>query len=382
MRHPMRILHVNLSSGGLGRYGALFAQALAARDDVKTLSVMNDELLGNAPIQRILRDAEVLECSTRTLVHKEKTLSRLREVIRSWGPDIIHDTAGSGYALGVIFLWLVKGGVPWLVTEHDPEPHLGMGTSLHSRLARQLIRRYADHIFVHGPRGKQTLIRQGVEPSRVTIIRHGRLDPLFDCRGAEEIQREPYTILFFGGLRPNKGVQLLVSIADKLHAKYPHLIVIVAGSPEVARELKRTGWSEELKRILAEMRKRPYFEVHDRFIPDDEVALFFRRASITLLPYLDATQSGVAMVAMPFGSVVVATRVGDLPYTIEDGVTGLLADSDVDDIIEKLDWALSNQERLERIGNEAKNWTEEHCKWEILAKEAVVRYRQMLGGEE
>jgi len=136
-----------------------------------------------------------------------------------------------------------------------------------------------------GRAGTNALGRDGARPRapppehRITVIYHGRLDPLFAHGQKASVPREPHTLLFFGALRPNKGVHFLVPIADRLHLKYPDLKMVVAGSSQVAREL---------------------LEVHEGFIPDEDVAPFFQRASITLLPYLEATQSGVVMVAMPW----------------------------------------------------------------------------------
>ena len=377
-RNRLRVLHLNLSGRGLGRYGALFARALAAHPDVEVLSLVHPNLLSSPVLQRVLQPVPLETWPLSSPLHKASLFPRLPTLIRKWRPDIIHDTAGSGFAPGVLATWAGRGRTPWVVTEHDPEPHLGMGTTLPSRWARTLIRRHAHHIFVHGPRGKEILMRQGVPEHRITVIYHGRLDPLFAHGQKASVPREPHTLLFFGALRPNKGIHLLVPIADRLHLKYPDLKMVVAGSSQVARELRKGPWPRELARILWEMRQRPYFEVHEGFIPDEDVAPFFQRASITLLPYLEATQSGVVMVAMPFGSVVLATRVGDLPFVIQDGDTGLLAKPQLEDIIERVDWALSHPQELERIRQNAQRWVE-RCRWEHIVARVVHVYHRLLG---
>ena len=371
----MRVLHVNLSAGGLGRYGALFAAALARRGDVEVLSVFEPGLLRSEPVKRILENLPRVSVPFLTMGQRLKAVLRLQEILRRWKPDIVHDTAGSGLALGAIALAVVARNVAWVVTEHDPVPHLGMGTSFHFRLARRLIRRQAVHIFVHGPLGKKQIISQGVDPSRVSIIYHGEIGSFFNqVSRAKDVKREEKTILFFGTLRPNKGVELLIPIADKIHAEFPDVKFIVAGSPKVSRDLKKSGWCAKLQVVLREMRLRPYFEVHDRFIPDEEVASFFQRASITLLPYLDATQSGVAMIAMPLGSIVVATRVGDLPYVIQDGKTGFLAEANVESIVAKLSFVLSHSKEMQKIRDNARTWAERECSWDRIAGQAVEVY--------
>jgi len=372
----MRVLHVNLSPGGLGRYGALFAAALAKRSDIEALSVFEPGLLKSEAIRHILDDLPVVEVPFLTVAQRLKAVLRLRKILRRWKPDMVHDTAGSGLALGAIALATVARNVPWVVTEHDPVPHLGMGSSFHSRLARWLIRRGAAHIFVHGPQCKERLVNQGVAPSEVSVVHHGELGSFFNQMSyAKDVKREEKTVLFFGKLRPNKGVELLIPIADRIHTQFPDVKFIVAGSPEVSRDLKKSGWGIKLQTILQEMRSRPYFEVHDRFIPDEEVASFFQWASITLLPYLDATQSGVAMIAMPLGSVVVATRVGDLPYVIQDGKTGFLAEANVESIVAKLSFALSHGQETQKIRDNARRWAERECNWDRIAGQAAEVYR-------
>lgn len=59
------------------------------------------------------------------------------------------------------------------------------------------------------------------------------------------------------------------------------------------------------------MREHPsWFEVHNRYVPDEEAALFFQRASVLVLPYRQATQSSLPLIGAAFGLAVVASAVG------------------------------------------------------------------------
>jgi glycosyltransferase involved in cell wall biosynthesis len=62
----------------------------------------------------------------------------------------------------------------------------------------------------------------------------------------------------------------------------------------------------------------------DRYIPNEDVPALFREADVVLLPYTEATQSGVVPVAYQFGVPVIATRVGGLSEVVLEGRTGLL----------------------------------------------------------
>ena len=55
------------------------------------------------------------------------------------------------------------------------------------------------------------------------------------------------------------------------------------------------------------------FIVHNEYVSDEKRAELFRRASVVVLPYIEASQSGIIPIAYRFGKPVVATTVGGLP---------------------------------------------------------------------
>jgi glycosyltransferase involved in cell wall biosynthesis len=64
----------------------------------------------------------------------------------------------------------------------------------------------------------------------------------------------------------------------------------------------------------------------DRYVANEEVALYFSAADLVVLPYTSATQSGVVTIAYSFERPVVTTKVGGLPEVVIDGQTGFLVD--------------------------------------------------------
>src|SRR5512146_668340 len=66
-----------------------------------------------------------------------------------------------------------------------------------------------------------------------------------------------------------------------------------------------------------------FLVLNDR-ICDEQRAELFRNASVVVLPYIEASQSGVVPLAYQYGKPVVATHVGGLPEAVENGRTGLV----------------------------------------------------------
>jgi glycosyltransferase involved in cell wall biosynthesis len=62
----------------------------------------------------------------------------------------------------------------------------------------------------------------------------------------------------------------------------------------------------------------------DKYIPNEEVGLYFSAADVVVLPYISASQSGIIQIAYGFNRPVITTDVGGLPDVVEDGVTGFI----------------------------------------------------------
>ena len=52
--------------------------------------------------------------------------------------------------------------------------------------------------------------------------------------------------------------------------------------------------------------------------------MFFERASVVVLPYIEASQSGIIPIAYSFKKPVIVTNVGSIPEVVENGITGYI----------------------------------------------------------
>lgn len=157
----------------------------------------------------------------------------------------------------------------------------------------------------------------GVSSNHVHFVPHGRMSIYKDndSKSDNNTETDCYNFIFFGNITGYKGLNIL--------GKAYRLLL---DEPDNGKEYKLTiagrGDFSPFREVYDGL---PSVQLENRFIPDDEVAEIFRKPnSILILPYLDATQSGVIPIAMEFGVPVIASDTGGLREQLNDGELGVL----------------------------------------------------------
>ncbi len=122
-------------------------------------------------------------------------------------------------------------------------------------------------------------------------------------------------ILFFGYVRPYKGLEDLLSALAIARPDSWDMLTIVG---------EFYAPPERYRRLLEDPRIRDRVRVVNRYVPNEEVARWFAAADVVVLPYREATGSGIAQVAFGAGLPVIGTRTGGLEEVVEEGASGLL----------------------------------------------------------
>jgi len=123
------------------------------------------------------------------------------------------------------------------------------------------------------------------------------------------------TLLFFGFVRPYKGLADLLAALPVVLAQRRATLLVVGEfwEPlEAYQQQARLLGVEDAVRFV------------DRYVPNEEIPLYFAAADLVVLPYRSVTGSGVAQLALGCGRPVLATRTGCLEDVIREGQTGLL----------------------------------------------------------
>jgi len=200
--------------------------------------------------------------------------------------------------------------------------------SLLNRITLKIQYRLSDHIFVHTDKMKRELLREfEVQEEAVSVIPFGINNsvPNTDLTSAKAKQRlgvriDEKAILFFGSIRPYKGLEYLVNAFLRLASTHPEYRLLIAGQPGKGAEKYLVEIQDTIKRDA----NRGRIIQQIQYIPDEETELYFKAADVVVLPYTHVFQSGVLFLAHSFGVPVVATDVGSLEDDIIDGETGFL----------------------------------------------------------
>jgi glycosyltransferase involved in cell wall biosynthesis len=180
---------------------------------------------------------------------------------------------------------------------------------VYSRVMGRLIRRLASKYVVHSEADRELISTQyGIHPARIAVIPHGLYDQYPVIEPQEAKMRigigEKYCILFFGLLRPYKGVTNLIKAFESLPADVrSEMHLLIAGE----------AWEDHASVTRAlKSKDREQITIVDRYISDDEISVYFSAADVLVIPYIRASQSGVAHIGMAFGLPIIASKVGGL----------------------------------------------------------------------
>ena len=225
---------------------------------------------------------------------------------RKLSADIIHY---QWLTVPTIDARLLPPNRPRVMTAHyvlPPEP-----TSRQIKVANSMFTKM-DAVISHTEAGAERLRDVvGVEPDRVHVIPHGAFDYLVNLEDPQPLPPELKgadgpVILFFGLLRPYKGLDVLIEAFGQIDPDIGAELWIVGNARMDLTELHVAA-----EKVPGRVRWLP------RFIGDNEIPAIMRRADVLTLPYRDAEQSGVLYTGLAFGKPMVLSDVGGFAEVVE-----------------------------------------------------------------
>jgi glycosyltransferase involved in cell wall biosynthesis len=195
-------------------------------------------------------------------------------------------------------------GIAHNVTPHDS-----------GRLSRALMGWFLhtlDRIIVHGEMSKRDAVLLGCDPEKITVTALPSPWPPIDIPKKSPQHTAPLRALFFGTIRPYKGVDVLLEAL----AKTPNVALTIAGE----------FWEERARydQLISTLGISDRVTVIPGYLPSSRFAEVFGDADVLVLPYRNGTGSIVREVGLRYGLPVIATEVGAIGDGIDNDKTGLL----------------------------------------------------------
>jgi len=240
-------------------------------------------------------------------------ISWLRAVnrLKDFSPDLVLIQWWQPFfalVVGALARWCHKNAIRCVIECHNVFPHET------TPLCRPLLRfalSPADRLIAHSNNDRQELLN--LLPGKAVSVTSLPFPGEF-AASTRRI-RSGRTILFFGKVRKYKGLEVLLKampiVLEKVDCR-----LIVAG--EFYDSIDR------YQRMISELQIEGQVQVNNQYIPNEDVPKLFAEADVLVLPYVSASQSGVARIALLNGVPIISSTAGGLSESVIENVNGLL----------------------------------------------------------
>jgi glycosyltransferase involved in cell wall biosynthesis len=305
---------------------------------------------------------------------------RLATKLAQHVPDMIALRRHAQAAQVAHFQWLAVQPIdrhllprcPVVLTAHDLLPREPRPLQLS---AQRRLYDAVDALVAHSEYGRRRLVEGlDIAPEKVRVIHHGAFDFLTQLSGRElppELS-DPGgpVVLFFGLLRPYKGVDVLLeawrSVTEAAKGGAPELWIV--GRPRMDIELLRAHSPRAVRWVT-------------RFVSEPELAACFRRADVVVLPYLGTDRfdfSGVLATAMAFGKATLLSDVGGFAEVAAAGGAELVPAGDATALGQALGTLVQDPTERERLGQGAREAAAGPYSWSRAAELTLELYRDLV----
>ncbi|GAY14658.1 glycosyltransferase [Mycobacterium sp. shizuoka-1] len=228
-------------------------------------------------------------------------------------------------------------------------------------MTRALGRAYGDLdvVFVLGESAKRVLLQTWPITAPVHVIPHGD-EGIFDAAGLPGVLNTGPVALSFGTVTAYKGIDTLLKAWPAVRARVGDAALVIAGA---------LGPDMDESQLRAQIPPGAGVTLNLGYVPISDVTQYFSAARCVVLPYKRSSQSGVAHLAYTLGRPVVATRVGDIPDVVRDGVSGLLVPpDDPDALAQALIRVLTDPELAAAMGKAGADSLATSGSWDEIAE--------------
>ncbi|MDC7292857.1 glycosyltransferase [Butyrivibrio sp. DSM 10294] len=202
---------------------------------------------------------------------------------------------------------------------HDPILHDGVNRIM--RVMYPLFIRRGDHVVVLTKKFVDIVEKDyGIDRKRIHYCPHGRMDlyknNISSCRPMDfpEYKNEYINFVFFGRIEKYKGLDVLGKAYEIIKSKHSNVSLSIYGAGDLG--------------AYTDLIQHQDVRIVNKYISDEDIGWIFNGANIVLvLPYENATQSGVIPIAFEYGTPVICSDLTGLREQLDDGNAGIYFDA-------------------------------------------------------
>jgi beta-1,4-mannosyltransferase len=261
--------------------------------------------------------------------------------------------------LGFKIIWTVHNVLP-----HEPQ----------TSNDRELMQYFSHNInakILHSSYTLQQLSDASIDITNYRVIPIGSYENIYKKNYSERqarsnlvYKKDEYLILFFGLVRPYKGVEELIEVIKQLDL--PGIRLLIVGMSD----------DKNLEQYIKDSAQDTRINYINKFVPDNDVAQYFQACDIVCLPFRNITTSSSILLSMAFSKPTIAPRLGalkDLPKN-----TGYYYDSDGPEALAKtITDTFQHKEKNILIGKKAKQYSE-RLSWDKISQQTYLFYEDIL----
>lgn len=275
------------------------AEIYAAFDDIPVAGRFDIDTYKSVP-QFILRSAQL-----------PWLRRRFRHYLRQNDIDVVFctmDHLWNTFMTGAIH----EAGALYLLTVHDATRHPGEDQNWRRWLLSRDIAASDSAVVLSRAVGESVRSYYDYPSERIFLSTHGHFGDKTHYYPRYLPSDRPVRLLFFGRILPYKGIDLLLEALPLLRTEFP----------AVELEIWGTG---DLTPYRAMLEQTSNVRVENRWIEEREIVSIFAGTDLAVLPYREASQSGVVATAFAAGMPCIVTPISGLSEQVADGKTGVIA---------------------------------------------------------
>ena len=257
-------------------------------------------------------------------------------------------------------------------TVHNILPHEKQ--TINDKFILYLLCKLADKKIVHSAHTINELRKNYVDTDRITIIPIGNYMQLYEnniskskARDTLLIPKDTFVFSYFGLIKKYKGIDKLIKSFISILEYNKNITLLIAGKCD----------DKEIANYLGNIQKKYNKSIYTyiKFIPDENVQLYFNAADIMVFPFNKITTSSSTILASSFGKAFIYPKLGNLIDLPQDLGFSYFP-TEIDGLKNCMLNAINPKTKLNKINKNNLVYAKAHS-WGMISKETVNLYKDL-----